>query len=87
MVTEEGTHRDSYPLELDGGVNRDSTHDERDDSMTYDHSYPFEVVSDYEPAGDQPTAIQTLIEGVQAGLAHQTLLGVTGSVRPSLSLR
>ena len=47
--------------------------------MTLDHSYPFQVVSDYEPAGDQPTAIQTLIEGVQAGLAHQTLLGVTGS--------
>ena len=37
------------------------------------------MVSDYEPAGDQPTAIKTLVEGVQAGLAHQTLLGVTGS--------
>ncbi|MEL0223118.1 MAG: DEAD/DEAH box helicase family protein, partial [Gammaproteobacteria bacterium] len=47
--------------------------------MTHDVSYPFQVVSDYEPAGDQPTAIQTLVEGVQAGLAHQTLLGVTGS--------
>lgn len=47
--------------------------------MTHDQSHPFQVVSDYEPAGDQPTAIQTLIEGVQAGLAHQTLLGVTGS--------
>jgi excinuclease ABC subunit B len=47
--------------------------------MTHDVSYPFQVVSDYEPAGDQPTAIKTLVEGVQAGLAHQTLLGVTGS--------
>src|SRR6056300_48527 len=47
--------------------------------MTHDQSHTFQVVSDYEPAGDQPTAIQTLIEGVQAGLAHQTLLGVTGS--------
>jgi excinuclease ABC subunit B len=47
--------------------------------MSHDASFPFQVVSDYEPAGDQPTAIQTLIEGVEAGVAHQTLLGVTGS--------
>ena len=47
--------------------------------MTHDLSYPFQVVSGYEPAGDQPTAIKILVEGVQAGLAHQTLLGVTGS--------
>ncbi len=39
----------------------------------------FEVVSDYEPAGDQPTAIAGLIEGLGDGLGHQTLLGVTGS--------
>ena len=37
------------------------------------------VVADYEPAGDQPTAIAELIEGLEDGLAHQTLLGVTGS--------
>ena len=37
------------------------------------------VVADYEPAGDQPTAINELIEGLEDGLAHQTLLGVTGS--------
>ena len=47
--------------------------------MTHDISHPFQVVSDYGPAGDQPIAIKTLVEGVQAGLAHQTLLGVTGS--------
>ncbi|MBE59430.1 MAG: excinuclease ABC subunit B [Gammaproteobacteria bacterium] len=47
--------------------------------MSHDISHPFQVVSDYEPAGDQPTAIETLVEGVVAGLAHQTLLGVTGS--------
>ncbi len=47
--------------------------------MTHDTSYPFQVVSDYEPAGDQPKAIQTLVHGLQEGLAHQTLLGVTGS--------
>ncbi|MEM8769703.1 MAG: excinuclease ABC subunit UvrB [Pseudomonadota bacterium] len=39
----------------------------------------FQVVADYKPAGDQPTAIATLVEGIESGLAHQTLLGVTGS--------
>jgi len=40
---------------------------------------PFELVSSYQPAGDQPQAIARLTEGLEAGLAHQTLLGVTGS--------
>ncbi len=40
---------------------------------------PLTVVSDYEPAGDQPAAIEALVEGLEAGLAGQTLLGVTGS--------
>ena len=40
---------------------------------------PFELQSDYQPAGDQPAAIAALIDGIQSGLAHQTLLGVTGS--------
>ena len=39
----------------------------------------FKVVADYRPAGDQPTAIAGLVDGLGAGLAHQTLLGVTGS--------
>ena len=39
----------------------------------------FKVVADYRPAGDQPSAIGSLVDGLQAGLAHQTLLGVTGS--------
>ena len=39
----------------------------------------FELVSDYQPAGDQPQAIAKLTEGVLAGARHQTLLGVTGS--------
>ncbi|MFO8151846.1 excinuclease ABC subunit UvrB [Thioalkalivibrio sp.] len=39
----------------------------------------FEVVSGYEPAGDQPEAIRGLVEGIGDGLAHQVLLGVTGS--------
>ena len=40
---------------------------------------PFKLVSDYEPAGDQPTAIKELVEGTRAGEKTQTLLGVTGS--------
>ncbi|MCK6558056.1 excinuclease ABC subunit UvrB [candidate division KSB1 bacterium] len=39
----------------------------------------FELVSDYQPTGDQPQAIQELTEGVRRGEKHQTLLGVTGS--------
>ncbi|WP_414499284.1 MULTISPECIES: excinuclease ABC subunit UvrB [unclassified Zymobacter] len=42
-------------------------------------SKPFRIVSRYTPAGDQPAAIDALVKGVEAGLAHQTLLGVTGS--------
>jgi len=42
-------------------------------------SKEFELVSDMTPAGDQPEAIRQLVEGLRAGLAHQTLLGVTGS--------
>src|SRR5690606_6862713 len=42
-------------------------------------SRPFTVVSHYQPAGDQPTAIRELVEGIRAGLLAQTLLGVTGS--------
>ena len=40
---------------------------------------PFELFQPYPPAGDQPTAIVTLVEGVQDGEVFQTLLGVTGS--------
>jgi len=39
----------------------------------------FELISDFEPAGHQPQAIEKLIEGLEDGLSHQTLLGVTGS--------
>lgn len=39
----------------------------------------FKLQSDFQPAGDQPTAIASLVDGVRSGLAHQTLLGVTGS--------
>lgn len=39
----------------------------------------FKVHSPFSPAGDQPKAIEKLIEGIESGLSHQTLLGVTGS--------
>src|SRR5690606_6905856 len=39
----------------------------------------FELAAQYEPAGDQPEAIARLVEGIESGLAAQTLLGVTGS--------
>ena len=42
-------------------------------------SQAFQLVSDYQPAGDQPEAIRRLTDGLRDGLAGQTLLGVTGS--------
>ena len=42
-------------------------------------SKAFKLASQFQPAGDQPNAIAKLLEGIDAGLAHQTLLGVTGS--------
>ncbi|MDB5879495.1 MAG: uvrB, partial [Variovorax sp.] len=46
--------------------------------VTYPGS-PFELFQPYPPAGDQPTAIEGLVEGVENGEVFQTLLGVTGS--------
>ena len=40
---------------------------------------PFILHSDFKPSGDQPQAIEKLVENLEDGLAHQTLLGVTGS--------
>ncbi|EPC3543694.1 excinuclease ABC subunit UvrB [Aeromonas hydrophila] len=39
----------------------------------------FQLASQFQPAGDQPRAIAQLLDGIESGLAHQTLLGVTGS--------
>ena len=39
----------------------------------------FSLTSPYQPAGDQPKAIEGLVSGLQEGIARQTLLGVTGS--------
>ncbi|MCB1661417.1 MAG: excinuclease ABC subunit UvrB [Pseudomonadales bacterium] len=41
--------------------------------------HPLQVVSKFQAAGDQPEAIEKLYQGIEAGLAYQTLLGVTGS--------
>ncbi|MGO4221031.1 excinuclease ABC subunit UvrB [Lysobacter sp. TAF61] len=43
------------------------------------HPAGFQLVSPYEPAGDQPQAIARLVDGFESGLASQTMLGVTGS--------
>ena len=40
---------------------------------------PFQLFQPYPPAGDQPKAIDQLVEGIGDGLSFQTLLGVTGS--------
>ena len=42
-------------------------------------SKPFEIVSAFKPSGDQPVAIQKVVEGINSGLLNQTLKGVTGS--------
>jgi excinuclease ABC subunit B len=48
-------------------------------SPTRRHDARFDLQSGYQPAGDQPRAIEQLVSGLQDGLSHQTLLGVTGS--------
>src|SRR5690554_1918520 len=48
-------------------------------ALMTDDSPRFELVSPFAPAGDQPQAIAQLVAGFEAGLAHQTVLGVTGS--------
>src|SRR5687768_1011698 len=47
--------------------------------MTDTTATGFALTGDYKPAGDQPQAIAGLVDGIDSGLAHQTLLGVTGS--------
>ena len=40
---------------------------------------PLKIITDFKPKGDQPQAIAALVEGVERGLKHQVLLGITGS--------
>jgi excinuclease ABC subunit B len=46
--------------------------------ISYEGS-PFQLYQPFAPAGDQPTAIEGLVQGIRDGLSYQTLLGVTGS--------
>lgn len=48
-------------------------------SVPMESSPPFKINSEFQPAGDQPAAIAKLVEGLEAGLSDQVLLGVTGS--------
>jgi len=47
--------------------------------QNHDESVPFKITSDFDPTGDQPTAINNLVSGLRDGMAKQVLLGVTGS--------
>ena len=47
----------------------------------------FKIVSDFVPTGDQPEAVDRLVDGIERGLRHQTLLGVTGSGKTEVYLR
>ena len=52
---------------------------ERPTSQLLSLEQPFKVVSDFEPTGDQPKAIEELLEGLNRGEKHQVLLGATGT--------
>ena len=39
----------------------------------------FQIVSDFGPTGDQPQAVEEVVEGIEKGMVHQSLMGVTGS--------
>ncbi len=56
-----------------------SIHSSRPGEAQVQHMPDFEVVAPFEPTGDQPTAIEQLVEGIERGEKNQTLLGVTGS--------
>ena len=47
----------------------------------------FAIAAEFAPAGDQPGAIAGLVNGLESGLAHQTLLGVTGSGKTEVYIR
>ena len=51
----------------------------RDQRPLTEGGQKFELVSEFDPAGDQPQAIAELIEGIEGGAQDQVLLGVTGS--------
>jgi len=68
----------SDPLALAPGVAAEKAADEAGEFVSFPDS-PYQLFQPFAPAGDQPRAIAQLVEGLQDGLAFQTLLGVTGS--------
>ncbi|MDG1413987.1 MAG: hypothetical protein P8R39_01455, partial [Alphaproteobacteria bacterium] len=58
---------------------RDSVRLHTVDGMPIEQDAPLEIVSEYEPAGDQPQAIKDLLDGLGTGERDNVLLGVTGS--------
>ncbi len=72
--------REQEPLqEIAGELQRQAAETGRNVSATKPSQQPFQLVTDYQPAGDQPEAIRKLVAGVQQGMKGQLLLGVTGS--------
>ncbi len=51
--------------------------------MEFDHSHGFKLHCPFQPAGDQPQAIEALVRGIKEGRSAQTLLGATGTARRS----
>jgi excinuclease ABC subunit B len=74
----ESISRSSPILSAEGLVPVETAPPSEGQFVTFPDS-PFELFQPYPPAGDQPTAIAQLCEGVEDGLSYQTLLGVTGS--------
>jgi excinuclease ABC subunit B len=62
-------------------VHYDFVIETRQNSLNLYTSFPmdFQLISEFQPTGDQPVAIKQLVEGINDGVRHQTLLGVTGS--------
>ncbi len=50
--------------------------------MSVSEKQPFDLVTNYQPAGDQPQAIEKLVAGIEKGYHDQLLLGVTVLVKP-----
>ncbi|RZJ12571.1 MAG: excinuclease ABC subunit UvrB [Rubrivivax sp.] len=59
-------------------VTQGDTEEQKGEFVSFEGS-PFHLFQPFPPAGDQPTAINQLVEGINDGLSYQTLLGVTGS--------
>jgi len=56
-----------------------SATEDRSQRLAHRSDVRFALAADWAPSGDQPTAIETMVDHLEAGVAHQTLLGVTGS--------